>query len=115
DVFGGAAKAYVLCLTLHWNVCRWQSAVGPLVGCRWASERAPIHRTTGQNETAMTTEEGASGGRVTFRTPGPLWAMWSVFAVGFFVVAIGALWKGQPGTAAPYLALSCCWAAVAWL
>jgi hypothetical protein len=63
----------------------------------------------------MTTEEGASGGRVTFRTPGPLWAMWSFFAVGFFFVAAGALWKGQPGTAATNLAFSCCWGGLAWL
>src|ERR1039458_317913 len=48
DVVGGAAKAYVLCPTVPWNVCRWQSAVDPLVGCRWVSERAPNHRTTGQ-------------------------------------------------------------------
>jgi hypothetical protein len=69
----------------------------------------------------MTTEEGASGGRVTFRTPrpplspGPPWVGWSVFAVVWLVSSAGALWKGQPGTAAPYLALSCGWGALAWL
>jgi hypothetical protein len=69
----------------------------------------------------MTTEEGASGGRVTFRTPrpplspGPPWVGWSVFAVVWLVSSPGALWKGQPETAATYLALSCCWGALAWL
>jgi hypothetical protein len=69
----------------------------------------------------MTTEEGASGGRVTFRTPGPLlapgppWAMWSFFAVVWLVCAVGHLWKGQPGTATPDLAWSCAWVALAWL
>ena len=65
----------------------------------------------------MSTEEGASGGTVTFRTPapplfpGPPWVVWSVFAVVYLVCAAGALWKGQPGTAAPYLAFSCGWGA----
>ena len=69
----------------------------------------------------MTTEEGASGDRVTFRTPAPLlapgppWAMWAVFAVAWLACSAGALWKGEPGTAAPYLALSCGWGALAWL
>ena len=74
---------------------------------------------TPQNETAMTTEEGASGETATFRTPapfpGPPWAMGSVFAVIWLVCAAGALWKGQPGRAATYLAFSCCWGALAWL
>jgi len=69
----------------------------------------------------MTTEEGASGGNSHVLHPfscvasAPSWVMWSVFAVAWFVSAAGALWKGQPGTAAPYLALSCCWGALAWL
>jgi hypothetical protein len=50
-----------------------------------------------------------------FVVPGPPWVVWSVFAVVYLVCAPGALWKGQPGTAAPYLAFSCCWGAVAWL
>ena len=41
--------------------------------------------------------------------------MSSVFAVVGLVCAAGALWKGQPGTAAPYLAFSCCWGGLAWL
>src|SRR5450631_2911243 len=100
-------------------VCRWQSAADPLVGCRLVSLPATIHRTTPQNETAMTTEEGASGATVTFRTPapfpGPRWVMGSVFAVVWLVCAAGALWKGQPGRAATYLAFGCCWGALAWL
>ena len=76
---------------------------------------------TPQNETAMTTEEGPSRGAVTFRvpappsSPGPLWWIWSVFAVVWLVAAAGNLWKGQPGMAATYLAFSCCWGALAWL
>lgn len=60
--------------------------------------------------------EGKSGGRVTFRTPGrPGWALSLFFAVGFLVFAVGALRRGQPATAAPYLAVSCGWGALVWL
>jgi hypothetical protein len=68
----------------------------------------------------MSTEEGASGGTVTFRTPAPAlspapsWVMWSVFAVVWLVSSAGALWKNQPGTAATYLTFSCCWGGLAW-
>jgi len=65
----------------------------------------------------MTTEEDARGGTVTFpaSSPGAPWWMWPVFAVVWLVCAAGALWKGQQGTAATYLAFSCCWGALAWL
>lgn len=69
----------------------------------------------------MTTDEGTSGGTARFRipapplSPGPLWWMWSVFAVVWFVCAAGAMSKGQPVPAATYLAFSCCWGALAWL
>jgi hypothetical protein len=87
----------VLYPSVLWNVCRWQSAVDPLVGCRWVSLSAPIYRTTPQNETAMTTEQGASGGTVSFRTPAPqlapapTWVMDAVFAVLWLVPSVGAL------------------------
>jgi hypothetical protein len=41
--------------------------------------------------------------------------MGSVFALIYLVCIAGALWKGQPRTAAPYLAFSRYWGAVAWL
>jgi hypothetical protein len=69
----------------------------------------------------MTTEQGASGGTVTFRTPVPqlapahAWVMDAVFAVLWLVPSAGALWKGQPGIAATYLVFGCCWGALAWL
>ena len=94
---------------MSWNVCRGQSAVDTLVGCRCVSLRAPNHRTTGQNETAMTTEEGASGGTVTFRTAaprlfhGPPWVMWSVFAVAYLVCCC---WRPVEGSARDRRALS---------
>jgi hypothetical protein len=69
----------------------------------------------------MTTGQGASGGTVTFRTPVPqlapahTWVMAAVFAVLWLVLSAGVLWKGQPGTAATYLAFGCCWGGLAWL
>jgi len=33
-LYSGTVKAYVLHPSMSWNVCRWQSAVKPLVGSR---------------------------------------------------------------------------------